>query len=205
MWLKKIILWYDMCRCDVLPSSCMISPTTMFSSSTERPPRLLTSSATQSPKQRPPSTHRPHQRTTLCYSDPARHISEGTAPCPYCLAPCPIIQRPARIVYFYFFQNVIAVFVFSDIRCKNACKMLADLCPCFHESPTKLCPDLVSFACWIVTKFWSFMCKSVPHLVIRALNCARFCVVCALNCARILVVRALDFAQFLLHPALFPT
>ena len=26
-------------------------------------------------------------------SIPARHISEGAAPCPYCLAPCPIIQR----------------------------------------------------------------------------------------------------------------
>ena len=47
--------------------------------------------------------------------------------------------------------------------------MLADLCPCFHQSPTKLCPDLVSFACWIVTKFWSFTRKS--DLVIRALNC----------------------------------
>ena len=69
--------------------------------------------------------------------------------------------------------------------------------------PTKLCPDLVSFACWIVTEFWSFTRKSVPHLVIRALNWARFCVVCALNCTRILVVRALDCAQFILHPALF--
>ena len=27
------------------------------------------------------------------------------------------------------------------------CTMLADLCPCFHRSPTKLCPDLISFAC----------------------------------------------------------
>ena len=77
--------------------------------------------------------------------------------------------------------------------------MLADLCPCFHRSPTKLCPVLVSFTCWIVTEFWSFTRKRVPDLVIRALNCARFCVVCALNCARILVVRALDCAQFLLH------
>ena len=39
----------------------------------------------------------------------------------------------------------------SDSRCKNACKMLADLCPCFHQSPTrpnfgrspvKVCPIL---------------------------------------------------------------
>ena len=33
-------------------------------------------------------------------SVPARHISEGAAPCPYCLAPCPIIQRPVRIIYY---------------------------------------------------------------------------------------------------------
>ena len=62
-------------------------------------------------------------------------------------------------------QNVNAVFVFSDSRCKNVCKMLADLCPRFHRSPTKLCPDLVSFVCWIVTKFWSFTHKSVPDFV----------------------------------------
>ena len=53
-------------------------------------------------------------------SVPARHISEGAAPCPYWLAPCPIYTRPARI---------------TDSRCKNACKMLADLCSCFHQSP----------------------------------------------------------------------
>ena len=33
---------------------------------------------------------------------------------------------------------------------------LADLCPCFHRAPTKLCPDLVSFMCWIATEFLSF-------------------------------------------------
>ena len=27
-------------------------------------------------------------------------------------------------------------------------------------SPTKLCPDLVSFACWIVPEFWAFARKS---------------------------------------------
>ena len=41
--------------------------------------------------------------------------------------------------------------MFSDSRCKNACKMLADLCSCFHQSPTrpnfgrsrvKVCPIL---------------------------------------------------------------
>ena len=82
-----------------------------------------------------------------------------------CLARCSIYMRPARIkrknylkkqkqkMYFLFLQNVIAVFVFSDSRCKNACKMLADLCPCFHQSPTRLnfdrnshVKDFVSFA-----------------------------------------------------------
>ena len=64
--------------------------------------------------------------------------------------------------------------------------MLEDLCPCFHQSPTKLCPDLVSFACWIVTESWSFARKTVPDLVVRALNCARFFVVRAINCDRTL-------------------
>ena len=35
------------------------------------------------------------------FSAPARHISEGAAPCPYFLALCPIIQRPAQIIYYY--------------------------------------------------------------------------------------------------------
>ena len=57
-----------------------------------------------------------------------------------------------KIYYLLFLQNVIAVFVFSDSRCKNDCKMLADLCPCFHQSPTRpnfdrsRVKDFVSFA-----------------------------------------------------------
>ena len=39
-------------------------------------------------------------------------------------------------------------------------KMLVTACQCFHQSPTKLCQDLVSFACWIVAEFWSFTHKS---------------------------------------------
>ena len=76
-----------------------------------------------------------------------------------------IFPRALRPVRTFFLQNVTAVFVFSDSRCKNACKMLADLCACFHQFPTKLYPDLVSFACWIVMKFWSFMrkCASLDH------------------------------------------
>ena len=54
---------------------------------------------------------------------------------PRAVAPARTALRPARIgenkkKYFYFciLQNVIAVFVLSDSRCKNACKMFADLC-----------------------------------------------------------------------------
>ena len=38
--------------------------------------------------------------------------------------------------------------------------VLADLCPCFHQSPTNLCLDRVSFTCWIVIEFWSITRKS---------------------------------------------
>ena len=43
-------------------------------------------------------------------SVPARHISEGSAPCPYCLAPCPIYTVPGRIekqnkIFTYFFLH----------------------------------------------------------------------------------------------------
>ena len=102
------------------------------------------------------------------YSVPARHISEGAAPCPYCLAPCPIIQCPARIkkkklnIFFFFLQNVIAVFVSSDMGVKTLVKCLkicahvfidrpqncaqtsfrscAGLRPNFGHSRSKLCP-----------------------------------------------------------------
>ena len=136
------------------------------------------------------------------------------------LRPAHTVLHPAQlssalpelfIKQFFFFsfsylQNVIAVFVFSDNRCKNACNCLQICVHVFINRPQNCAhADLVSFTCWIVTKFWSFTRKSVPHLVIRALNCARFCVVCALNCAQILVVRVLDCARFLLNPTLFPT
>ena len=97
----------------------------------------------------------------IIVSVPARPISEGAAPCSYWLAPCPIYTRPARIKkiknekqknYFLFLQNVIAVFVFSDSRCKNAGKMLADLCPCFHQSPTRS-----NFGCSHVKDFVLFV------------------------------------------------
>ena len=88
-------------------------------------------------------------------SFPARHISEGAAPCPYCLAPCPIYTAALpELAYNCCF------FVFRQLM--NG-KMLADLCPCFHRSPTKLCPDFFSFVCWIVLRFWSFALWTVPN------------------------------------------
>ena len=116
-------------------------------------------------------------------------ISEGAAPCPYCLvpcphslAPCPIYIAPARIKY-------IAVFTYQCLQV------------CVHVFIDR--PGLASFACWIVPKFWLFTRK--PDLVVRALNCAQFFVSCMLNYAQILVVRALDCVLFFLHPAVFPT
>ena len=95
-------------------------------------------------------------------SVPARPIYEGAAPCPYWLVLCPIYTRPARIKKifnlkkklfpFYFYKMQLLFLCFSDSRCKNACKMLADLCPCFHRSPTRpnlgrsRVKDFVSFA-----------------------------------------------------------
>ena len=76
--------------------------------------------------------------------------------------------------------------MFSDSRCKNARRF---------DRPQNCAQTLFRSR----VKFGSFTCKSVPDLVVHALNCARFCVVCTLNFAWILVVRMLDCAQFLLH------
>ena len=59
--------------------------------------------------------------------------------------------------------------MFSGSRCKNACKMLADLCPCFHQSLTrpnvgrsrvKVCPIL----CRLRTKLCPNFCCSRARL-----------------------------------------
>ena len=89
------------------------------------------------------------------------------------------------------FNSAVLLFLCFHESChKNACNCLQIFDHVFINRPQN-CTDLVSFACWIVTEFWSFTRQSVPRLVIRALNRARFCVVCALNCAQILVVRTL--------------
>ena len=68
-------------------------------------------------------------------------------------------------------QNVIAVFVFSDSRRKNACKMLADLCPCFHQSPTrpnfsrsrvKVCPILCRLSTKLCPNFGCSRARLCP-------------------------------------------
>ena len=92
-------------------------------------------------------------------SVPARPISEGAAPCPYWLAPCPywlascpIYKRPARIInkqkfkqknYNFFFSPIykmqlLLCFQTADVKML----VLADLCPCFYRSHSKLCPIL---------------------------------------------------------------
>ena len=105
--------------------------------------------------------HRQGSVSARLHSVPARHISEGAAPCPYCLAPCPIIQHPARI-FFFFLQYLIAVFVFSDkgvkmlVKCLQICahvfidrpqncaqtsfRSCTGLRPNFGHSRSKLCP-----------------------------------------------------------------
>ena len=132
----------------------------------------------------------------LYYSVPARPISEGAAPCPYWLAPCPIYTRFTRALPDLHAPCPIYT---RPARFTRALPDLHAPCPIYTRPArfTRALPDL--HACRFVpmfssiahkTKFWSFTRK-------------RFCV-CVLNCARILVVRALDCAQFLLHPALFP-
>ena len=73
-------------------------------------------------------------------SVPARPISEGAVPCQYWLAPCPIYMRPAELkkkiinLFFIFTKcngELFLCFQTADV------KMLADLCPCFHQSPTR--------------------------------------------------------------------
>ena len=140
-------------------------------------------------------------------SVPATHISEDAAPCPYCIAPCPNFRAPCPIyiaplpeLKTNFVHIILYNLCFCLFRQLMNCTMLRDLCPCFHRSPTKLCPDLVSFACWIVPEFLAFARKSVPDLVVHALNCAQYFVVCA----RILVVRA-RLCSIYFAPCLFPT
>ena len=95
----------------------------------------------------------------------ARHISEVAAHAHTVLRParftqCIACTKKKKKKLFFLFTKCHCCFVSSDSRCKNARKIIADLCPCFHRSPTKLCPDLISFTCRIVTEFWSFTSKT---------------------------------------------
>ena len=80
----------------------------------------------------------------------------GAMHCPYCLAPCPNSLASCPIYIAPGPYNL----CFCVFRQLMNCTILADLCPCFHRSATKLCPDLVSFTCWIVSVFWAFARKS---------------------------------------------
>ena len=114
------------------------------------------------------------------------------------LRPARTVLRPARlysalpelflnkikyIFIFLYLQNVIAVFVFSDSRCKHACNCL-QICAHVFINRRQNCAQTSSHSragFRIVTEFWSFTRKTVLHLVIRALNCARFCAVCSIR------------------------
>ena len=90
-------------------------------------------------------------------------------------------KKKKKINFVLFLQNVIAFFVFSDSQCKNACKMLADLCPCFHQSLTrpnfgrscvKVCPIL----CRLHTKLCpNFGCSRARLCPISFAPCPLFC------------------------------
>ena len=104
----------------------------------------------------------------LFLSVPARHISEGAAPCPYCLAPCPNSLAPCPIYMAPCPKKiklsriiVIAVFVFSDSRRTVNCLQIC--AHVFIDRPQNCAPDPVSFACWIVPEFWSFARQIVPN------------------------------------------
>ena len=126
------------------------------------------------------------------YSVTARHISEGAAPCPYCLAPGP--QNCAQTLFRSraglrpnFGRSRVKVLVTHALNCDRLCFVCA--LNCDHDFTDRPVHKIVPRSC--------FVCL--------VLDCAWILGVRALNCARISVVRALDCAQFLLHPALFPT
>ena len=60
--------------------------------------------------------------------------------------------------------------MFSDSRCKNACKMHADLCPCFHQSPTRpnFCRSRIK-VCPILCRLRTKLCPNF------GCSCARLC------------------------------
>ena len=100
------------------------------------------------PRLDPPAhTHsRVHQRDPPPRgpSVPARHIPRGRCALPVLSCALPDLQSALPELKKKKKKNVCCFCVFRQPM-QNACKMLADVCPCFHRSATKLCPDLVSF------------------------------------------------------------
>ena len=112
------------------------------------------------------STCRKHNAQRVCLSSTTAVFQQGIFLRVLCLPllsyalpeiPCamPDLQCPARLknkTIFLFTYNC----CFCVFKQPMNCKLLADLCPCFHRSPTKLCRDLVVFSCGIVPEIWSF-------------------------------------------------
>ena len=98
------------------------------------------------------------------WKSPSGQRTSGQCHALYCLAPRPsslpdlhsaLPELKRKLIK----KNLHVISDFCVFRRLMNCKMLADLCICFHRSPTKMCPDLVSFACWSVPKFWAFVSK----------------------------------------------
>ena len=86
--------------------------------------------------------------------------------------------RPARTFFFSTYNCCFYVF-----RQPMNCKLLADLCPCIHRSPIKLCPDIVSFACWIVPECGLITRKTKSGLGrLHSKRCLIFCRLLAKLC-----------------------
>ena len=93
--------------------------------------------------------------------------------------------------FFFFLQNVIAVFVFSDRGVKMLVKCLQICAHVFIDRPQN-CAKTSCHSCAGLRPNFVHSCSKLGSKLRTKL-------------ARILVVHALDCAQFFLHPALFPT
>ena len=99
------------------------------------------------------------------YSVPARHISEGAAPCPN------LNQKKITLIFFFFYNNVIAVFVFSDRGVKRLVKCLQICAHVFIDRPQncthtsfRSCTGLRQNFGHSRSKLCSIMCRSRTKL-----------------------------------------
>ena len=65
-------------------------------------------------------------------------------------------RTPLRLVRIKIYLKLFFFYIYFLLLRFQNCKLLVDLCPVFHRSPAKLCPDLVTFACRVAPGFLSF-------------------------------------------------